>query len=492
MTKNLGLVSKTNTRRLKMKKFFVLIFLVILFYGNALATWTRVNSIGVPNWMIEQDDTLMWINPARTSENTGNLWAEWPAANVTEGLNGTELINPWGGISAETPYADMALFIGRPYDGFISLAGTSNLQGLPDSPVSNTNMAFTNPNQKYDLFLSRRLDNMTLGLRLDHASFFESESSSDLSSPLSAGNDTRQEDSFKTTDTRLVLGALKNNIGPIETLDLALVMRLVNADNDAKTEEYLTDGGGNDLWVTTNKYDFGLDASMSYSLAARGIIPYGESKIISYLQIQRGDSSSKFVRKEGGTPPGTFTVADEFQSIKDSTTFLTMGAAVNRNITERTLMIAGLWFDRSKQVIEEKLENKDPTQTGTMDKEKRETTRTRIPVNLGIETTLSSKASARIGIEKEISNVILTETNDPQIQWDAGASRYVEQNVEKSEIRQDNTNQAATVTIGIGYNIWENLSVDALMRQQILFTGTYLISGVPESIAAQITAKLRY
>ncbi len=495
-----------------MKKALVFVCLVGACSSIAFATWTRVGSLGLPSWMIMEDDTLLWMNPARTGDHTGILWGEWNAAGSGAAPtvdNNFIVLNAWGGMSADIPYdMGLAVFVGRPYTGILGNAGRTILDNagnpmiaaIPGSPyiaspyVAPATMADTVPSPKYDLFLSRPMENMDLGLGLSVATYSDSAEVSDLSSPLAAGVDWKVDEDFRGSDVLISLGMRKGDVGAIEVLDIILELNLLNAENTTKIDQYIT-VGGNDVWRTQNDYDFSLDSGMNLSLTSRAVIPYKSSKVIGKLNYTRQDISSKFTRKEDNDGSGDFTnpAADENyrQSRDDKTTAITLGGAINSMITERTMMVAGLSMTRAKSSRDNKTQDLFPAQSGTSERVKTDVVELRIPLNMGLETTLSERMDIRFGVEKELYNTAAMEYTFPQIGvWDG--AQYPVDSVRKGEVKNNIINPAAVVTLGLGWQLLNNVVIDALMRQELLFTGGFILSGVPETLAAQLTATLRY
>ncbi len=49
-----------------------------------------------------------------------------------------------------------------------------------------------------------------------------------------------------------------------------------------------------------------------------------------------------------------------------------------------------------------------------------------------------------------------------------------------------------TVSFGLGWQVQDNLTVDAVVNQDVLFTGTHLVSGVPETLNAKVSGAWRW
>ncbi|NLB35198.1 MAG: hypothetical protein GX817_05220 [Elusimicrobia bacterium] len=116
-----------------------------------------------------------------------------------------------------------------------------------------------------------------------------------------------------------------------------------------------------------------------------------------------------------------------------------------------------------------------------------------LPINLGLETSLSEKLSLRAGFAKDLINRrksvskegLFNTTTNP-------GGPFTKEGQVDEEMIVDNVIGNATITLGIGWDVLENVTIDAVLRQEVLFTGGYLLSGVPETLASQLTATLRY
>jgi hypothetical protein len=50
---------------------------------------------------------------------------------------------------------------------------------------------------------------------------------------------------------------------------------------------------------------------------------------------------------------------------------------------------------------------------------------------------------------------------------------------------------SASMSLGLGWAIADNVMLDAVINQDILFTGTYMVSGIPETLASKLSLTYR-
>jgi hypothetical protein len=95
-----------------------------------------------------------------------------------------------------------------------------------------------------------------------------------------------------------------------------------------------------------------------------------------------------------------------------------------------------------------------------------------IPVNVGLEHQTFKAVKTRIGLAKPIFNTAEVK---------AGGSKTTTVN-----------DGPATMSMGWGWAVADNLTVDAVLNQDILFTGTYVVSGVAETLSTKLSATYRF
>ncbi len=384
-----------------MKKLLALAVTLAFCSTAALASHTRVASMGVPSWMILDDDSNIWANPAGVSSYRNNIWLElWDGAGE------------WGGVAMETELADVGLFLGRPYEGVLDVLSTTGLLTEVPKPM-------------FDLFLSRELENMDIGMRFGMTSLHNS-------TETAAGDEMYE----KASDTLIGLGISAQGVGPLAVLDVAFQMHLLSAEVVNET--------------VVNEIDHSLDAGLTYGFGARGAMPLGGAGfLMGYARIESVDASWEW-NMGAASADVDFTMSR-----------LTLGAALNQYLGPKTLMVAGLYLERDASSYEDERTGADLDETETA-----------IPAAIGLETVLSEKLTLRLGANKDLYRVVAA---------DDGAS-------ETKEV----TTGGAAASVGLGLNLVENLTIDALVEQRLLYDGPDAVGGNAPGMNAQITAKYSF
>jgi hypothetical protein len=170
----------------------------------------------------------------------------------------------------------------------------------------------------------------------------------------------------------------------------------------------------------------------------------GNAKLLTTGQIVLADSSVK-------------KVADA------SSQTIRLDTAINAKPNPDTLLVAGVG------IVYISTENK-PKPTGS----KATTSDIFIPVNVALEHQTFKAVKTRIGLSKPIYSTFHTK------------------NVVAPGTKTTTVNDgAATVSMGLGWAIVDNLMLDAVLNQDVLFTGTYAVSGIPETLSSMLSLTYR-
>jgi hypothetical protein len=184
------------------------------------------------------------------------------------------------------------------------------------------------------------------------------------------------------------------------------------------------------------------DAGMNISVLGRLHTGMGgNAKLLTTGQILMGDASVKNA------------VDDTFMTVR-------VDAAVNAKPNPSTLLVAGAGIVSTERV-------QKPKPVGT----KTTTSSLAIPVNVGLEHQTFKAVKTRIGLAKPIFNTAEAKT---------GSNKTTTVN-----------DGAAAMSMGFGWAIADNLSLDAVLNQDVLFTGTYMVSGIPETLSSAMGVTYR-
>lgn len=190
-------------------------------------------------------------------------------------------------------------------------------------------------------------------------------------------------------------------------------------------------------------------AAGNLSLLGRFHMPMGgNSKLLATGQILLEDASVKGVDATGMT--------------------VRVDAAINSKPNTSTLLVAGAGIVSTSFDVKPKGGAK--TTTGSL----------AIPVNVAVEHQTFKAVKTRVGLAKAIYNTTDCKNVDPTCTA-AGANKV-------TKVADGN----ATLSMGFGWAIADNLSLDAVLNQDILFTGSYVVSGIPETLSSKLSATYRF
>ena len=91
-----------------------------------------------------------------------------------------------------------------------------------------------------------------------------------------------------------------------------------------------------------------------------------------------------------------------------------------------------------------------------------------LPVNIGVEHQTFKRVETRFGVRKALYD-----------SFDNGSDTIV-------------SDGYATVSVGLGVEVTDNLVVDWVVNEDVLFSGTYLVSGSNENLSSKVSASWRF
>ncbi len=419
------------------------VFLTLLFTSTASAqvisnptTNARMDGMGVANWQIE-DDFNIFINPAQLTNYKNVVYGELgtdpcsTAGVSNSGLGGTAGCGD-SIINSGHNNRGVGAFGGLNMD--VSYGGWGVYLGRPYSPTGPLNLMGSTPPvaNRFDLFYA--LHGAPAGFYLSYAS---------RSTESKGGGGPKVTD--QASEINLGGGVLVKNM-----LEVALNLGLPSSKSD--------DGAG-----TVIKGDAGMNISLLGRLhTGMG----GNSNLLTTGQILLGDASSKC----NGCAPTT---------LKDKLTSTTIrvDTAINSKPNPATLIVAGIGIVSSS--TKDKLTGA-PSGTDTS---------LVIPVNVGIEHQTFKAVKTRVGLTKSIYNTS-TDKNCVSLATDPiNGNPACAVDGQKATTVKDGS---AIVSMGFGWAVADNLMLDAVINQDILFTGTYMVSGVPETLNSKLSATYRF
>ena len=487
----------------KNKVIIASLLLYIFFHTITFATWSRISSLGVPFWMIKEDDTLIWLNPYEIVNYPNQVWTELGTAGGSNGapnVNGNLSINnQWGGISAKTDFVfpgTMGLFFGRPYWGLVSSAGQqttgSDVTSVENSPLG-TSMLPLQLYNKFDIFFgSNKIFQIPLGMSLSYASNSSYKTESSVTKPTTVINDVKYTEELNSSEIWLMLGTKLTNFYIFNSFEAILNLGIHNVNN-----KYIDELYNGEKFVVNDNYSFVTKGFLTPEVTLRGIYEKNKNvSIITLFDYYRTNLSNEFIRKTDTNLDNQFVSTDRDVYYKREQkyvrSFLTIGAATNVYFSPKILFIIGTNIFVDYTNIEEKREQMLLDRKGIDQEYKYEYNRINTPVYLACEYNITNFLTLSSGINKVVLSIVNNKIVDPDYGgWNG--SQYPLVNIIETETKNDSSSGYTTnVSFGARLKIKNKVLFDLVVRQNVLFTGTYIISGVPETLFSQITAIYKF
>jgi hypothetical protein len=186
-----------------------------------------------------------------------------------------------------------------------------------------------------------------------------------------------------------------------------------------------------------------------------------DSKLDPGVESDAGPSFSLFARLQQAHTGGKYlysariiTADASTEDVDHSVVAWGIDATCNSNPNDDTLLVLGAGLFGSSEGNDETLDT------------------IAIPVNLAVEHQTFKKVKTRFGLAKAIYS----------------SSTFDDGTTETTTVADG----PASVSAGFGWMVHDNLMVDAVINQDVLFTGSYFVSGVPESLSSKISATYRF
>ncbi len=480
-----------------MKKLVIVLISILFFSFNVFSSFSRVASLGVEFWMLEEDDTLIWFNPYETIKYPNYVWIELgkasgssAAPNVNNNLN---ITNIWGGASFRVKNnAVVAAFIGRPYLGLLNYAGEringSDVQAIPNSPA-NTSMLPLPLNNKLDIFYAGKIFNIPIGFSAFIASNNSREYLEDFSKPDFQNGDSKYLQEVSSRELWLMFGTKFSKILFFDYLDLVLNLDLHSVNNLYEDEIY-----NGSSFVKNNEYSFVTTGNGGVELSLRFVKKLNKASIVSLFDYYVTNLSNKFIRKTDEDMDGNLLFADGdtyYEITQDHIdSFLTLGTATNLYLN-KFMWVFGINMVLNHINVTEKRISLLSDRKGTNQEYNVNILNVDIPFYIAIEYKLSKFFTLYSGLKKSIYDLNFSMIEDPNYSgWDGTTFPLNSKNT--YNVTTDNSNIQADFSFGTKISILENLCLELVLRENVLFSGTYIISGIPETLSSQITVTYRF
>ncbi|MCS7228109.1 MAG: hypothetical protein NZ839_03995 [Endomicrobia bacterium] len=487
---------------MKQNIFYFSIILFIITVYNTYSTWSRTSALGIPFWMIQEDDTLIWLNPYEIKNYPNQVFIEFGTASgstLQPNVNGNLSIgNQWGGLSFNTDFVypgTFGVFFARPYWGLVNASGHqvvgSDVTTVANSPLG-TSMLPSRLYNKLDLFWSGVVFGFPIGLSAFIASNSSYKNSSNVTQPYPTVNDLKYTEKTHSTEIWLMMGTRFKQIYIFDIVDVVLNLGLHNVDNSYIDQQY--DGN---IFLVNDNYRFITKGVGSIEITLRSIYkPRDNVAVITLCDYFLTDLSNEFIRKTDTNLDGNLIFSDGDIYYKRNqiynNSFITISGATNVYLTKKLLWIIGTSVVINNLQIEENRYQMFVDRKGIDQEYKYEKLGFTVPFYLACEYEICKFLKLRSGVNKVVYGGEFVKTIDPDYDnWDG--ARYPIKNITETTTEKETTSDYTTnVSLGAKFQFKDNLYIDFVLRQNVLFTGTYFVSGVPETLVSQITAVYKF
>ena len=484
-----------------MKKALLLCGILLLSVLPLHATEARLNALGIANWMVEEDDNLIWFNPSRIRDYPRVLWGELGTAagsgaapTVDANVN---ITNKWGGVSGYCPIIEgavLGVFVNRPYRGFVGTAGFTPAGSDITAPVldvfGNSLSALT-PQTKFEAFYALPrpvLQWAKVGFRLSYASNFVKNDST-LSLTPSTGSVTANEELNSSELVLAIGGQLSRRIRYLSDLDCVLTIGLPSVQNTYRRTFH--NGMG---WTTADAQNLELSSKLNLGFSARATLPLRGAPLLAYFDYQSHGIANTSARTRDGDLNGTINnaAAGDLNFSQDRSqkhTAFTLGASYNLRTSPKTLTLIAAALQQTTSINNTTTTSLLASESGTSEAYNTDTSNFSIPMNFAIEHTLSRIITTRIGVSQNLYQMTTLNVNDPD--YSVSGTRFQQTGLTATTSKSHGIANT-TISLGAGITVFKGLAIDTIVRQQVLFSGTYLVSGIPETLVSQLSVLYQF
>ncbi|MFA5859327.1 MAG: hypothetical protein WC955_09685 [Elusimicrobiota bacterium] len=467
-----------------MKRFIAVLLTVVLMSSASavFATQSRMEGMGLSNWMAE-DDYNIWDNPARLVQYPGLVWGELgiPTAPMS--------YTQWAGVSSKKmPIGTIAAFVGRPYSGSItsmySAVSGMDLTAVPVAinSANVTGAALTcamstvlTPFNHLDLFWSI---SPQLAVWVNMADHYDTLSHTYTSTTRANGDGTAKSDRG-TAEYNFGVGTMLEKLGPIESLDVAVKIGLPFVTNIYSERWYVAaqNREGSD------DREFKSNGAFTFDFYARWFLRIMQtSKLMMFSNVSMNGLGSLYTDKRDANADGTLDVNTK-QTRNLGVYGFNFGAGDVMPLGDRTTLYAALSLKISQSSYSGKTENL--INTTTTEEYAASTFGLGVPLNFAIEHKVSKVFTLRGGLEQLLWKNGVLDVNDND--WAANA-------VVSNAKYQTVTTGIGNITFNFGAtaNISNSLVIDAVLNQDVFFSGTYIVSGRTNYPLSRITLTYKF
>ncbi|MDD5066946.1 MAG: hypothetical protein PHF84_07850, partial [bacterium] len=257
---------------------------------------TTTTAFGVPNSVI-QNDFNIFFNPSQIM-NYGTAYGEvWKAGEV------------WGGATVRLPLEfKLGIFLGRPYTGkaanylttitkinsFTTLGPGFTFSSVPGQlgtingnlNVPGADLSALTVLNHIDILLGRKItDSLSVGVKFTYADNSDEESGS-LTWISNVPNDGSYDTKRSVSDHHLSIGAVIKDLAIFSSLDLSFDMGFMSMEGEYNETQFTNDKNA--------QVRVESDNSPNISITLRPIMDIGDNRLITVLNYNIIDASSKY------------------------------------------------------------------------------------------------------------------------------------------------------------------------------------------------------
>lgn len=436
--------------------------------ATANASMSRWNGFGDIGSAFIADVQDIWTLPGVVASHKNAMYLELgagtpggvPATATT--INGRPT-NVWGGVHTELGPGVLGVWVGRGQSagvsGLYSLLTTVENSNIPASGTPSLDAVFggttfgdadTAGNSSGNLSGSELNAANSPAGRVDLLYGFPLSDTADLGVLLSmGGNGRRWEDgdtgTVVTADGNVLgfgLGAELKEVGPFSLLEVGLVV-----DMDSNKISVKSTGSTDEATASVSVFGLRVGGDMA-----------GDDGAFSRVELGLKSGSANMTNKEDG------------------------GAAVGNKEEKASGMAWNLGYalgksgDNGLGLLGTMLTGTTTSNETDADNTKNESSELSLLVGAAGEAKLSSWAKGRAGLTQNLYKSKTSKAPNTGVPT-------------KSDTTTISGNGSATVTTGLSLALG-NWTLDGVLNQDVLFNGTYLISGIPDALFGQVSATL--
>lgn len=420
--------------------------------ATANASMSRVNGFGAAAAYIA-DVQNIWTLPGVVASNKNATYFELgkKTSNVVNSAyaGNAAVANAWGGVDAEVGPGVLGVWFNRPYNELSNLAGGATVPSAVGSGGT-PSTTFLTPTQSIDLLYGFGLsDSTTLGVAINRAS------NSLKTETVSSGTTTVGDQS--SSDLGFGLGLEQKGVGPIDLLEVGLTLNLrgdANTNDNGSVKNKITQGG------------------MDTDLRIGGDIAGSEGK---FGRVELGLNLDSLDTK---SEPAAAAAANSFVESKQSALAWNLGYAMGKS-SDKGMGLVGLMLQGNSA-------SRDEANNGTA-VNKLDSSNLYLLASTAAEAKVKEWLTLRAGLSSKLfyTGSVVTETGA------AGATTKVTKSTDQPTGTTGNggLGDAGNAIASFGTSITlGSLVIDGVLNQDLLYSGTYLVSGVAGALSSQVSA----